>query len=87
MKSWLPQLLIALTAVCLSLKDVKDAECDVACRREGANAGYYVEKPDKCACVNFYDYKRVTRKVPQLTRVPDTGTDEQEVPIYLRPGE
>lgn len=82
MKRGVSCLLIAMTAVCLNLKDVRDAECGVACRREGAQAGYYVDKTDTCACVNYYSYKKATRKVPMLNRMDTNPVQESD--IYVK---
>jgi hypothetical protein len=78
-------LLIAMTAVCLNLKDVRDAECTVACKREGAHAGYYVEKGNLCACVNYYSYSKVTRKEPVRQRLETTTAAEPEVVVMPAP--
>jgi len=79
----LSQLLIAATAVCLNLKDVRDAECAVACKREGAHSGYYVEKNDLCACVNFYRYRKLTRKEEVRNRLELQTTQEPEPKVIV----
>jgi len=80
----------AAVAVCYSAKDIKDAECATACRREGTKTGYYVEKANQCACVDFYDYSRLTRKVPVRLRLESQGTtsvteapQKQQGPVYF----
>jgi len=83
MKRGLTPVLFAVAAVCLNVNDVKNAECEVACRREGAHAGYYVEKKDACACVNFYSYKKVTRKDPVRQRLENIPLNEPEP--YVKP--
>lgn len=49
--------------------EVKDAECRVACRREGHNLGLYLPKTSKCACVTYFDYKKITRQEDTATRL------------------
>ena len=63
--------------VCLSTQDVKNGECDVACKREGHNVGVYVEQKASCACIDYLSYDRITRKKKIRERleritVPDT---------------
>ena len=83
----LSSLLVAVTAVCLNMKDVRNAECVVACKREGAHHGYYVEKGDFCACVNYYSYRKVTRKDDVRQRLEGSVAEPTVVIVTEKPTE
>ena len=74
--------LLTLLVTCYTLKDIKDAECHVACLREGAKSGIYSEQEQACSCANFFDYKKITRKqaVPQRLenkKIQSYSSDEE----------
>lgn len=78
-----------LTVACLSAQDVKNAECDVACKREGHHTGVYIQKGDLCACIDYLSYTRITRKKPvreRLEGVPlSSDVPEAKILIPFKP--
>lgn len=64
----------ALVAACYTLQDLRDAECNTACLREGYRVGLYQSQGQRCLCGDFYDHERVTKRraslLPAMRRSP-----------------
>jgi len=80
MKNKYVGLVLALALACLTAKDILDAECAVGCRREGYTTGTYIQKDNKCACLDIYDHDRITKK--KLTLPKRVGTSQAKKDTY-----
>lgn len=55
-----------LTFVCLTILDIKTAQCDVACKNYGYDGGMHHE--DKCLCVEEKAYTQLIKKPLSLPK-------------------
>jgi hypothetical protein len=60
--SWISLVVMIAVANCYTAQDIHNAECAVACRREGYTGGYWIEKTNSCACADVFGYERMTKK-------------------------
>lgn len=91
-------LVVVLVAV-FTIQDIRNAECNIGCRKEGFDAGYCVPPPEKskalknapqnyrCACLSLMEYRDVTGKSFNLHSRPDHKPGEGPSTYYILPPE
>ena len=81
-KDWLLAVLIVATTQ-FTLQDIKNAECGVACRREGYSEGRFDLRTSACQCFDSFDYSWMTKQkrktLPSKIRV----NEESSVKVYM----
>lgn len=55
-------LLVAAVVTTYTLQDIRNGECNVACRKEGYDTGYYIDKKKSCGCITVFEYRDITAK-------------------------
>ena len=67
-------------AACLTLLDIKNAECRVYCIHSGYDTGYYSVRTNACGCVESIRYEKTKEKRLILPKRMGGGTTPEAVP-------
>ena len=63
-------LVLVAALSCLTVQDIRNAECATACRREGYDSGYFESNGSYCYYMDAFSYESVTKK---LLKLPGNG--------------
>jgi len=87
-------LLITLLVVTFTMQDLLNTACNVGCRKENYDAGFYVQKgfcdqltflkfhfnKKECACITFLEFEDVTAKsIPKALHYGSGGGSSEEM--------
>jgi hypothetical protein len=85
-----------------TIQDIRNAECNIGCHKEGFDAGFFVQKQafcenfaiskryydkGKCACLTILDYRDATGKTFTLHMTPEHKAPEGPSDYFTVPGE